>query len=172
LQSKINTTKNKTAEDILQQSKFGVKDKSGKIFKYMSYGNTHHVEIIQHKKTGKVKGEFVTMMEAHKRAMTGTKYAQKREVVREPMIKTNYGDDWQFLMALHINDTVSIEKDNGERIFYRVQRLGGGYDITLRLNIASTISDKKQCLPLMTKGIIENNLIKHKVNAIGGLIDD
>jgi hypothetical protein len=36
-------------------------------------------------------------------------------------------------MALHINDTVSIEKGNGERVFYRVQKLGGGYDITLRL---------------------------------------
>jgi hypothetical protein len=52
-------------------------------------------------------------------------------------------------MALHINDTVSIEKENGERFFYRVQKLGGGYDITLRLNIASTINDKDQCLPLM-----------------------
>jgi hypothetical protein len=57
----------KTAEDILQQSKFGVKDKSGKIFKYMSYGNTHHVEIIRNVKTGKIKGAFVTMLEASHR---------------------------------------------------------------------------------------------------------
>jgi hypothetical protein len=42
LQKKIKTTKKQTAEDILQQTKFGVKDKSGKIFKYMSYGNNHH----------------------------------------------------------------------------------------------------------------------------------
>jgi hypothetical protein len=69
-------------------------------------------------------------------------------------------------------DTVSIEKENGERFFYRVQKLGGGYDITLRLNIASTINDKDQCLPLMAKGVIESNLIVHKINAIGSLIDD
>jgi hypothetical protein len=52
----------------LQQTKFGVKDKSGKIFKYMSYGNNHHVEIIQNIKTGKIRAEFVTMMEASNRA--------------------------------------------------------------------------------------------------------
>jgi hypothetical protein len=53
-----------------------------------------------------------------------------------------------------------------------VQKLGGGYDITLRLNIASTTNDQNQCLPLMAKGVIENNLIVYKINAIGGLIDD
>jgi hypothetical protein len=31
LQKKIKTTKKQTAEDVLQQTKFGVKDKSGKI---------------------------------------------------------------------------------------------------------------------------------------------
>jgi hypothetical protein len=42
----------------------------------------------------------------------------------------------------------------------------------LRLNIASTTNDQNQCLPLMAKGVIENNLIVYKINAIGGLIDD
>jgi hypothetical protein len=67
LQSKIKTTKKNTAEDILQQTKFGVKDKSGKVFKYMSYGNNHHAEIIQNIETGKIRAEFVTMMEASNR---------------------------------------------------------------------------------------------------------
>ncbi len=165
LQSKIETTKNKTAEDILNQTKFGVRDKSGKIFKYMSYGNTHHVEIIQHKETGKIKGEFVTMMLASHRA-------KGINMPKQPIIKTNHGDEWEFLMALHINDTVSIEKDDGERIFYRVQKIGGGYDVTLRLNTASTIDNKNEGIGLMVKGVIENSLIKHKVNAIGSLIDD
>ncbi len=160
-QSSIKTTKKKTAADILAKSKFAVRDKSGKIFKYMSYGNTHHVEIIQHRETGKVKGEFVTMMKAANRVRG-----------KQPMIQTHHGEDWQFLMALHINDTVSIENDDGERIFYRVQKIGGGYDVTLRLNTASTIKNKEEELPLMVKGIVENNLIKHKINAIGSLIDD
>jgi CRISPR-associated endonuclease Csn1 len=165
LQKKIKTTKKQTAEDVLQQTKFGVKDKSGKIFKYMSYGNNHHVEIIQNIKTGKIRAEFVTMMEASSRV-------KGINIPKQPIVKTDYGDEWKFLMALHINDTVSIEKENGERFFYRVQKLGGGYDITLRLNIASTINDKDQCLPLMAKGVIESNLIVHKINAIGSLIDD
>ena len=58
LQSKIKKEKK------LGEAKFGVKDKQGKIFKWMVYGNTHHVEIIRDKKTGQIKGEFVTMMEA------------------------------------------------------------------------------------------------------------
>ena len=165
LQSKIKTTKKNTAEDILQQTKFGVKDKSGKVFKYMSYGNNHHAEIIQNIETGKIKAEFVTMMEASNRV-------KGINMPKQPIIKTDYGNEWKFLMALHINDTVSIEKGNGERVFYRVQKLGGGYDITLRLNIASTTNDQNQCLPLMAKGVIENNLIVYKINAIGGLIDD
>jgi hypothetical protein len=45
------------------------------------------VEVIQNIKTDKVKGEFVTMMEAHRRAMTGTKFAQDRGVEQEQMIK-------------------------------------------------------------------------------------
>ncbi|SMN10691.1 CRISPR-associated protein, Csn1 family [uncultured Candidatus Thioglobus sp.] len=165
LQSAIKTTKNKTAEDILNKTKFGVRDKAGKTFKYMSYGNTHHVEIIQNIKTGKVKGEFVTMMEASHRV-------KGINMPKQPIIKTNHGEDWKFLMALHINDTVSIENEDGERIFYRVQKIGGGYDITLRLHTASTIKDKNQELGLMAQGIIDKNLVKHQVNAIGGLIDD
>ncbi len=123
LQSEVKVTKNKIAEDILSQKKFGVKDKSGKIFRWMSYGNTHHVEIIKHKATGKYKGEFVTMMEAHRRAMTGTKSAIKRRIIREDIIKIDHGDDWKFIMALHINDLVSIEKNDNEREFYKVQKL-------------------------------------------------
>lgn len=175
LQSKIKTTKKQTAEDILQQTKFGVKDKSGKIFKYMSYGNNHHVEIIQNTKTGKVKGEFVTMMEAHRRAMTGSKYAQKRGVKQEQIIKTNHDNEWKFLMVLHINDAVSIEKNNGKRVFYRIQKMdSSNKKIVLRLNTASTLSNKDEELNI---GISKENFDKykiklHKTNAIGGLIDD
>ena len=163
LQSSIKTTRNKTAEDVLQQTKFGVKDKSGKIFKYMSYGNTHHVEIIQNKDTGRIKGEFVTMMQASHRV-------KGINMAKQPMIKTNHGKDWEFLMALHINDTVSIEKDNSERGFYRVQKLKmSNKQIVLRLNTASTLSNEYESLSI---GISKENFNKykiqlHKINAIG-----
>ncbi len=166
LQSKVKTSKNKTAEDILKKSKFGVKDKSGKIFKYMAYGNTHHVEIIQNIKTGEIKGEFVTMMQASHRA-------KGINMQKQPIIKTNHGQDWQFLMALHINDTVSIEK-NGERIFYRVQKLEMPRTINLRLNTASTLENKDEGLrfSINAKNFNKYKIKLRKVNAIGELIDD
>lgn len=172
---RVRVLQSKTTEGKLKQNKFGVKDKSGKVFKYMSYGNTHHVEIIQNTKTGKIKGEFVTMMEAHRRAMTGTKSAIKRNTLYEPTIKINHNDDWKFLMVLHINDTISIKKDKDERVFYRVQKLdANNKKFVLRLNIASTLSNKDEELNI---GISKENFNKykiklHKVNAIGGLIDD
>ena len=49
---RVRVLQSKTTEKKLAQTKFGVKDKSGKIFKYMAYGNMHHVEIIKHKETG------------------------------------------------------------------------------------------------------------------------
>jgi hypothetical protein len=67
-----------------------------------------------------------------------------RGVEQEQMIKKNHGDEWKFLMALHINDTVSIEKENGDRVFYRVQKLDVSGGLTLRLNTASTIDNKKE----------------------------
>jgi DNA-directed RNA polymerase subunit H (RpoH/RPB5) len=41
---------------------------------------------------------------------------------------TRHGDKWKFLMALHINDIVSIERESegSERVFYRVQKLAAG----------------------------------------------
>ncbi len=168
LQSEIKTTKNKTAEDVLNATKFAVRDQSGKIFKYMSYGNNHHVEIIQNTKTGKIKGEFVTMMEASHRA-------KGINMPKQSIIKTSHGDDWDFLMALHINDTVSIEKDDGDRVFYRVQKLDAGAKrFILRLHTASTLANKNEELyiGISKQNFDKYNLKLHKINAIGGLIDD
>ena len=171
---RVRVLQSKTTEKKLAQGKFGVKDKSGKVFKWMVYGNTHHVEIIRHKETGKIKSEFVTMMEAHRRAMTGTKSAKKRDVVKENIILTNHGNDHEFLMALHIDDTVSVENEMGERTFYRVQKLGGGYDLTLRLHTAATLKNKNEEFAI---SINKDNFNKHKfqlhrINAIGHLIND
>jgi len=163
----------------LEKNKLGIKDKSGKIFKWMPYGNMHHVEIIKNEKTGKYKGEFVTMMEAHRRAMTGTKSARKRNIEREAIIKKHHGDDWVFVMALHINDLVSVDKGNNEREFYRVQKLGGGYDLTLRLHTEA--STKREKWLIKSKKMLENSFVVfisdcdlklHKINSIGILSHD
>jgi CRISPR-associated endonuclease Csn1 len=88
------------------------------------------------------------------------------------MIKKNHGDEWKFLMALHINDTVSIEKENGDRVFYRVQKLDVSGGLTLRLNTASTIDNKKEEIRISISSLFKEDIAKHKVNAIGGLMDD
>ena len=168
LQSKIKKEKE------LGEAKFGVKDKQGKVFKWMVYGNTHHVEIIQHKETGQIKGEFVTMMKAHRRAMTGAKSAIKRDVVQEKIVK-DYGEKYELLMVLHINDTVSVVNEDGERIFYRVQKFGAGANrMTLRLNTAATINEKHEeiRIGINTKNFKKHKIHLHRINAIGHLVND
>lgn len=174
LQSELRLKKSESAEDKLHQMKFGIKDKQGKIFKWMVYGNTHHVEIIRNKNTGKITGKFVTMMEAHRRAMTKTASAKQRGVVREEIVKTDHGKEHEFLMALHINDTVSVETEGGERTMYRVQQLDVNNNrFELRLGTASTLKNKEEGLYVRIK---EENFDKykiklHRINAIGRLVE-
>ena len=147
-----------------KDSKFGVKNKDGSVFKWMTYGNTHHVEILQSKKdAGKIKGEFVTMMEAAKRV---------RRKGSRSLIRINHGEEWQLLMTLHINDLVSA-KVNGRRQVYRVQKLNRPLNsITLRLHTAATLDNKDEGIDLR---INQDHFEKHepellRVNAIGKLL--
>ncbi len=159
----------------LEQSKVGIKDQSGKIFKWMAKGNNHHVEIIQNRDTGKYKGEFVPMIEAQRRAMTGTVSAKKRSVKYESMIKQDHGTQWQFLYALHINDIVSLEDESGKQIYYRVQKLKAQNNVFfLREHLAANLNNKQQekIISINKENFEKHNLKKHKVNVIGKLIDD
>jgi len=130
---------------------------------------------VQHKETGTYKGIFITMMEAHRRAMTGTKSARKRGVSFEPMVMTDQGVDTQFIMVLHINDLVSIETNDGER-FYRVQKLDSSNKrVHLRLHTASTIANVTETFPdreLTVIALMKKHMKLHRVNAIGKPTDD
>ncbi|MCK4865372.1 MAG: type II CRISPR RNA-guided endonuclease Cas9 [Gammaproteobacteria bacterium] len=172
---RVRVLQSKTTLKKLEQNKFAIKNKSGEVFKWMSYGNMHHVEIIQHKKTGEYKGEFITMMEAHRRAMTGTKSAQNRNIKREQIIQKNHSDDWQFTMALHINDLVSVNKNNGEREFYRVQKLDTGSNrMVLRLHTAAKLDNKSEEIyfSFNLASFKKWELKKNNVNVIGILSHD
>lgn len=176
---RVRVLQSKTTLRKLEQNKLGIKNKDGEVFKWMAYGNMHHVEIIQHKKTEKIKGEFVTMMEAHRRAMTGTRSAQSRNVIQEKIIKSNHGNDWEFVMTLHINDLVSVDAGNNKREFYRIQKLGGGYDITLRLHTETStkrekhfIESRKMLEDSFSNFISNHDLKLHQINAIGILSND
>ncbi len=87
---RVRVLQSKTTKIKLEQNKFGVKDKAGNVFKYMSYGNMHHVEILQHKDTGKYKGEFVTMMQASHRAK-GIQSMLNPEGQKQAIVKTSHG---------------------------------------------------------------------------------
>lgn len=171
---RVRVLQSKTTEKKLEQNKVGIKDKAGKVFKYMSYGNMHHVEILQNKQTGKYKGEFVTMMQASHRAK-GIQSKLNPEGRRQPLVQTKNGDDWRFIMALHINDLVSVLASSGERIFYRVQKLDAGSKrFILREHHASTIQNKEEELyvAINLDQFKSYDLMRHKINAIGIIADD
>jgi CRISPR-associated endonuclease Csn1 len=131
---RVRVLQSKTTLKKLEQAKFGVRDRSGDIFKWMAYGNMHHVEIIQDKKTEKYQGVFVTMMEASHRAK-GIKSHLNPSGWKQSIVRTDHGEEYNFTMALHINDLVSVLKNESEREFYRIQVLDkDGGRLELRFN--------------------------------------
>lgn len=163
---RVRIVQSKTTLDKLAKTKFGAKNKQGRVFKWLAFGNLHHVEIIQHKTTGAYSGQFVTMMEASHRAK-GIK------IPRQPIIKTDHGADCEFIMALHINDLVSVEKD-GRRVYYRVQKLdSGGNRVMFRLHTAAKLDNKVEelLLSINEKIFTTWQLQKHSINAIGKLTE-
>ena len=164
---RVRILQSKTTLAKLEKSKFGARDKQGKVFKWLAYGNMHHVEIIKHKETGAYSGQFVTMMEASRRA-------KGINMPRQPIIKTDHGVAYEFVMALHINDLVSVEKE-GKRLFYRVQVLDSSNKrINMRLNTASTLKNNNETLTdrdSTVHALIASGLRKHSINAIGKLVE-
>ena len=165
---RVRVLQSKTAEEDLAKNKFGVKDKSGKVFKWMVYGNAHHVEIIREKKTGKIRGEFVQMMLAAQRA-------RGIGMPKQPMVKVDHGEEHEFLMALHINDTVRAVNEEGERGFYRVQYLDFlNNKVVLRLCTSATLEKKQEQISLVInrENFAKHKIRLHRVNAIGLLLDE
>ena len=172
---RVRVLQSSTTQNKLEKNKFGVKDKSGNIFKWMSYGNMHHVEIIQHIQTGKYKSVFVTMMEAHRRAMTGTRSAIKRKVKLEKIVSREHNEEYKFICSLHINDLVSVANNMDERTFYRLQKLdAAGNRIYLRKHSAATLNNKEEglCISVNKESFEQLDLKTNKMNVIGIFADD
>lgn len=159
---RVRIVQSKTSLKKLQESKFGVRDKQGKVFKWLSYGNLHHVEILREAATGKYQGEFVTMMLAHQRG-------KGIGMPKQPLIKTEHGAGFEFVMALHINEMVSVEKD-GRRVFYRVQKLDQPGGLTLRLHTAASLDkDAEGIRKSISTLMAEFKMQKHTVTVLGKL---
>ena len=165
---RVRVLRSKITEEKLAGNQFGVKDKSGKVFKWMVYGNTHHVEILREKKTGKITGEFVPMMLA-------AQHARGIGMPKQPMVKVNHGEGHEFLMALHINDTVRAVNEDGEQGFYRIQNFESlSNRFTLRLCTASTLEKEHEKIHfrINEKNFAKHKIQLHRVNAIGLLLDN
>ncbi len=106
--------------------------KDGKAYKYFELGNNHHVEIIENLTTGKRKGVFVTTIEAARRA----------RIDKKAIVQRDHGAEWKFIMSLCINDMVEITGEEGEKRYYRVQKMSGPINsIVLREHIVTATSD-------------------------------
>ncbi len=153
----------KTTKDKLEKSKFGVRNKEGEVFKWVPYGNMHHVEIIKHNQTGKYSGVFITTMEASHRT---------RGISRDkcPIINTDHGDGYEFVMALHINDIVSVKVDDIDT-YYRIQMLDSpNKRIKLRLHTASVLNNDADTFPdreLTIPALIAKKLTPFTINSLG-----
>ena len=150
----------KTTLKKLESSKLGIKDKEGKVFRWMAYGNLHHVEILYNKSTDKFSGEFVTALEASHRAKGIGK-------PKQPIINTDHGEGFDFVMALHINDLVKIDN-----LVYRVQTLDfAGSRMVLRLHSTAVISNDSEKIKKSIHRLMKDyGMQQVTVNAIGKII--
>lgn len=110
----------------------GIKDATGKDYKFFKYGNNHHVEIVENLATSKREGRFVTTLEAAKRT--------RRD--KTAIVRRDHGPEWKFVMSLCINDMLEVVNANGVIEYYRVQKLSGPIkSIILRHHVVTASSD-------------------------------
>ena len=168
----------------LTENKLGLRDRQGKIFKWMTYGNIHHVEVLRNVFTGKVHGCFVTMFEAARRA-------RGVGMPRQPMVRRNHGPDEEFLMALHKDDLVSIlvhprndddslDASNGLedqelRQYMRVQKFSmttNQVQFQLHTSAVKAKNDDQKLLSINNDLVKKWNLCKHQPNVLGKISND
>ena len=170
---RIYESKQIVKKEEIEKEKYAVRNKQGEIFKWYSYGNIHHIEVLKDIDRNKHSGLFVTMMESHRRSMTGAKSAIKRKVIREPIVKKLHENNCELVMALHKKDIVSLEI-NGIQTLYQVQKLGQlsqGNQPRPELIPHNCSNDKTSAISDSIKNLMEKYHMKtHKVNVIGKLI--
>lgn len=110
---------------------FPIRDAVGDPYRYVTYGNNHHMEIVRHKITGKVEGKVVTMMEAARRARRG----------KEAIVQRDHGPDYDFIMSLARNETVLLTLD-GAQEYYQIQTMNAvNKQIALRRHTCADINN-------------------------------
>jgi len=119
----------------------GIKDESGKVYKYYSIAGNHHVDIYENA-DGERKAELVPRF-----------YAAQRNWKPKDL-----GPEWRKLFSLCANDYVEFRGDDGELTVYRIQKMSIGPRIDARpLNdarseyIAGTVKQIQNHLKRITR---------------------
>ncbi len=151
------------AESFNSESYLLLNDRQGRPNKALPYGNNHHVEIVRDRKTGRIRGEFVTTWEAAQRIRRHAQHAIKRD----------HGPDTEFIAALHINDQVEASHGDKTKV-YRVQKLDpSNARLVLRLHTAATLDDKaEEVVSSISKLVLTYNLRALRTNVLGKIIRD
>lgn len=160
---RVRILQSKTTLKDIEHSKLGIKNKDGEVFKWMTLGNTHHVEIYRHKETGKYKAEFITALEATQRVVQN----------KQPMIKGVLDNQHEFCFALHKNDLVRAK--NGDNFdTYRIQKIDSASNrLMLRTHTASRLDNKTDEINKSITSLMGTyEMQKIQVNAIGVMADD
>ena len=162
---RVRIQQSSTTLEKLQMTKFGVRNAEGKAFKWLAYGNTHHAVITRHKETAKINSNFVTAMEASKRA-------RGIGVPKRTIIATDVDENDEFIMALYINDLVQLKIDEHSK-YYRVQKFEAPNTLTLRLHTAANLNEKSEMLRKSTSSLINDyGMTKIRTNVLGKLLND
>ena len=155
---RVRVRQSKTTAAKLAQDKFGVTDKTGKVFKWHSYGNVHRVDVFRDEETGGLDSKLVTVMEAKKERLNH----QLDEISAENKL----------IFSLYKNDGVSMVLDGEEGIF-RLQKISfTNGTVQFISNLAAKSIDKKDTkkLTLNAENLKLYNLKKLKINILGKLV--
>ena len=163
---RVRVVQAKTTKEALEKGKFGVMNSSGNVFKWHAYGNLHHVEVLRSQSTGKIQSVFVTAAEAAARARGVGRPAAA-------VITSDWGDEYELLFALHINELVQVTI-KGECKVYRIQKLeqSGGV-LNLRCHTAGNIKNKDQLIRKSLNSLIKDFELRPLIiNVLGKLVND
>ena len=143
------------SKEKLAKDKFGAMRKhDSEPFKWLAYGNYHHVEIYYNNRKKAYESILVTMAEAAEKVKKGNLQAKV--------------PDSDFVMLLHKNDYVSCDADGRSNI-YRVQKFIRPNALLLRLHTAATLKHDTEMIRKSIPVLLDEGMKKVEVNAIGSV---